>query len=61
VKGRNSISWEEKFTLDVWYVDHKSFLLDLKILCLTLLCVFTGKGVTPEVGPIMPRFTGAKK
>ncbi|MHC1696854.1 MAG: sugar transferase [Geobacteraceae bacterium] len=61
VKGRNAITWEEKFNLDVWYVDHKSFMLDLKILWLTFLCVFTRKGVTPDGGPIMPRFTGGGK
>ena len=37
INGRNAISWEEKFKLDVWYVDHQSFWLDLKILCLTVL------------------------
>ena len=41
VNGRNAISWEEKFRLDVWYVDHRSFALDLKILLLTLGKVFT--------------------
>lgn len=61
VNGRNAITWNEKFALDVWYVDHRSFLLDLKILWMTLLCVVTRKGVTPDGELIMPRFTGGKK
>jgi sugar transferase EpsL len=46
VKGRNSISWEEKFALDIWYVDHWSFWLDLKILLLTAWRVVTREGIT---------------
>ncbi len=49
VNGRNSISWEEKFGLDVWYVDHQSFLLDLKILVMTLLRVVQKKGVDHDL------------
>ncbi len=45
VNGRNAISWEEKFELDVWYVDHKSFLLDLKILFMTLSKVLRREGI----------------
>ena len=45
VNGRNSISWTEKFKLDVWYVDHCSFLLDLKIIILTLRNVLLRKGI----------------
>lgn len=45
INGRNSISWEEKFRLDVWYVDHQSFFLDLRILLLTILKVFKKEGV----------------
>lgn len=44
VNGRNDLSWEEKFALDVWYVDHQSFLLDLKIVAQTLGVLFSGKG-----------------
>src|SRR3954464_1747522 len=45
INGRNAISWEEKFELDVWYVDHQSLWLDLKILVLTFLKVFSREGV----------------
>ena len=48
VNGRNAISWEEKFAYDVWYVDHQSFLLDLKILWMTLMCVVSSEGVSEE-------------
>lgn len=48
VNGRNAISWEEKFKLDVWYVDHQSFWLDLKILALTVVKVFSRKGISQE-------------
>lgn len=46
VNGRNGITWEKKFTLDVWYVDHQSFLLDLKILLLTVKSVFLRDGIS---------------
>lgn len=58
VNGRNAISWDEKFRLDVWYVDHQSFLLDLKILWLTALKVFKRDGVSAEGHVTMPKFTG---
>lgn len=58
VNGRNAISWEERFALDVWYVDNWSFGLDLKILYLTLLTVLRRDGVTPKGSPIMPPFMG---
>lgn len=48
VNGRNAISWEEKFRLDVWYVDHQSWLLDLKILALTVLRVMHRQGIDPD-------------
>ena len=48
VNGRNSISWEEKFKLDVWYVDNQNFWLDLKILCLTIVQVFKSEGISQE-------------
>ncbi len=48
VNGRNSISWEEKFKLDVWYVDNQSFWLDLKILCLTVVQVFKREGISQD-------------
>ena len=59
VNGRNAISWEEKFKLDVWYVDHCSLWLDLKILALTVLQVFQRKGISAEGHATMPLFEGA--
>ena len=58
VTGRNSLSWEEKFALDLWYVDNRSLLLDLKILALTALKVVLRDGVSAEGEVTMPRFTG---
>lgn len=60
VNGRNAISWDEKFKLDVWYVDNRSMLLDLKILLLTLRKVFAREGINSEGEATMPRFTGGK-
>ena len=61
VNGRNAISWEEKFKLDVWYVDHHTFLLDIKILLLTLVQVFKRHGIQ-ETGHVTAReFLGNKK
>ena len=54
--GRNAISWEDKFRLDVWYVDHQSFWLDLKILFLTFKKVLLKDGVSPDNEEFMPRF-----
>jgi len=58
VNGRNAISWEEKFRLDVWYVDNRSPWLDLKILWLTVWQVLARKGVTAEGHATMPPFRG---
>ena len=58
INGRNALTWEEKFTLDVWYVDHCSFVLDLTILWRTLLKVMTREGVSAENHVTMPKFTG---
>jgi sugar transferase EpsL len=60
VNGRNALNWEEKFELDLWYVDNKSFFLDLKILCLTAMKVFARHGVSAKNHETMPRFTGSK-
>lgn len=60
VNGRNAISWEQKFKLDVWYVDHCSLWLDLKILGLTVLQVFQRKGISAEGHATMPAFTGSE-
>lgn len=58
VNGRNALSWEEKFALDVWYVDHHSFLLDLKILAMTMGRVFSGAGVSREGFATTEKFRG---
>ena len=60
VKGRNTISWEEKFEYDVYYADHCNLLLDLKILFITLFQVLKGQGVNPDGQDIMPEFMGTK-
>jgi lipopolysaccharide/colanic/teichoic acid biosynthesis glycosyltransferase len=59
VNGRNAISWEEKFKLDVWYVENQSFWLDLKILFLTVKKVLVNDGITAEGSVTMPKFTGS--
>lgn len=59
VNGRNAISWEEKFALDVWYVDNRSFWLDLKILFLTVKKVFVREGISHGGEATMTRFTGS--
>lgn len=61
VNGRNAISWEEKFKLDVWYVDNLSFWLDLKILALTLISVLRCYGVSAPGNATAPKFQGSKK
>ncbi len=58
INGRNAITWEERFKLDIWYVDHRSFWLDIKIILITLLKAIKGEGITPPEGEIMPRFKG---
>ncbi|MDA2118202.1 MULTISPECIES: sugar transferase [unclassified Bacillus cereus group] len=60
VNGRNAISWEEKFELDVWYVNNHSFILDMKILFLTALKVVRTEGVNKSENITMPKFTGTK-
>ena len=59
VNGRNAISWEEKFKLDLWYVDNRSFLLDLRILLMTVTSVFRREGISQEGRATMERFTGS--
>jgi lipopolysaccharide/colanic/teichoic acid biosynthesis glycosyltransferase len=61
VKGRNALSWKEKFDLDIWYVDHASLGLDAKILVLTVLQVISGRGVHARGHPTMPEFTGGDR
>jgi len=58
VNGRNAISWDEKFKLDVWYVDNQSVWLDMKILWLTFVKVFKREGISQEGQATMEKFTG---
>ena len=58
VNGRNAISWTKKFELAVWYVDHCSFLLDLKIFLLTIRKVFVREGISSDTSVTMEPFTG---
>ncbi|GGI67282.1 sugar transferase [Shewanella gelidii] len=59
VNGRNAISWEDKFKLDVWYVDNQSFLLDIKILLLTIKKVFIKEGISAEGHVTIEPFKGS--
>ena len=59
VNGRNAISWEDKFQLDVWYVDHRSLWLDINILWLTVKKVLVRDGISAAGEATMPRFTGS--
>lgn len=59
VNGRNAISWEDKFKLDVWYVDNQSLWLDIKILWLTVKKVLLRDGISAAGDVTMPRFTGS--
>ena len=61
VNGRNAISWNEKFDLDVWYVDNQSIWLDIKILWLTVKKVMMRDGITNQDNATMPAFKGSKK
>jgi len=61
VNGRNAISWEDKFKYDLWYVDHQSFMLDLKILWLTLHKVLASDGVSAVGHATMEKFRGTQK
>ena len=61
VNGRNALAWEEKFELDVWYVDHVGLWLDLKILAMTAWQVVMGKGISAEGHATMPVFEGTEK
>src|SRR5690554_158269 len=60
VNGRNAISWEEKFELDIFYVDHRSFWFDLKVIFITLKKVLMREGVDSSEDVPMPRFMGTK-
>jgi len=60
VNGRNAISWEQKFDYDVWYVDHQSFWLDMKILWLRFLKVLKRSDISSETSATMEKFRGSK-
>jgi lipopolysaccharide/colanic/teichoic acid biosynthesis glycosyltransferase len=60
VNGRNALSWDDKFKMDVWYVDNQSVWLDLKILMLTVKKVFVREGISAAGEATMPRFTGSR-
>jgi lipopolysaccharide/colanic/teichoic acid biosynthesis glycosyltransferase len=61
VNGRNSLSWEEKFALDVWYVDHRSFWLDMRIVVMTFFRVFARTGINYGEGKTMEEFRGKEQ
>ena len=61
INGRNAISWEEKFQLDLWYIDNRSLWLDLKILFLTVRKVMERKGITDVGSTTTRKFTGNKR
>lgn len=60
VNGRNALSWDEKFALDVWYVDNRSLALDAQILLMTLRKVIAREGISASGEATMPRFTGSR-
>jgi len=60
VNGRNALTWEEKFALDIWYVEHWTYWLDLRILWITLVQVLRRQGITAEGHATMPPFVGTK-
>ena len=61
VNGRNALSWEEKFALDVWYVDHRTIWLDMKIVVMTFFKVFARTGINAGEGKTMEEFRGEMK
>ena len=61
VNGRNEVSWEKKFELDVWYINHLSFSLDIKILFLTVLKVVRSEGISSGTTVTMEKFTGTPR
>lgn len=61
VNGRNALSWEEKFRLDVWYVEHISFWTDVKVILTTVKKVFVREGISSDTAATMEEFTGTKE
>lgn len=60
VNGRNALTWEEKFDFDIWYVEHRSFFLDMRILWMTFMKVIKREGITAEGSATMPEFKGSE-
>ena len=61
INGRNAISWQEKFNLDIWYIDNRSFWLDAKIILLTIKKVILKEDIAESGGVTMAKFKGNKK
>ncbi len=61
VNGRNNLCWEDRFKLDVWYVDNQSFILDIRILFLTVLKVFKREGINPDDKEFIEKFKGSSE
>ena len=61
INGRNAISWDDKFDYDIWYVDNQSFLLDIKILWLTIIKIIVRDGISANGEATMSKFTGNNK
>ena len=61
INGRNNISWEDRFKLDVWYVENQTFMLDLKILVKTIFKVLTRDGISSTNHVTIEKYTGIKK
>ena len=61
INGRNSVKWEDRFRLDLWYVEHRSFLLDLRILALTAWRVVKREGISQQGHSTMPEFMGTQQ
>ena len=60
INGRNSLDWEEKFALDIWYIENRDLLLDIKIIFLTLQKVFSREGINASEETTMSKFKGTK-
>jgi lipopolysaccharide/colanic/teichoic acid biosynthesis glycosyltransferase len=60
VNGRNAVTWEQRFALDLWYVEHMSLALDLRIVWLTLIHIFARTGISHKGHATMPRFKGSE-
>ena len=58
IKGRNALTWEERFSFDNWYIDNQSFILDIKILCKTIFMVFKREGINQQGHVTMQPFKG---